>query len=123
VTDEIVVYTEDYHLVGASESIAELYGRFRSAILSLADGIEIAPQKHYVAFKKVRNIVGLKFQKSTLKLTINAKWGQLNDARQLARDVSEVGHHSTGDYQIQVSSDKDLEYIMSLIKQVLAIRN
>jgi predicted transport protein len=123
VTDEIVVYTEDQHLVGASESIAELYGRFRSAILSLADGIEIAPQKHYVAFKKVRNIVGLKVQKSTLKLTINAKWGQIDDARQLARDVSEVGHHSTGDYQIQVSSDKDLEYIMSLIKQVLSIRN
>ncbi len=123
VTDEIVVYTEDQHLEGASESITELYGRFRSAILSLADGIEIVPLKRYLAFKKERNIVGLKVQRSGLKLTLNAKWGQLNDARQLARDVSEVGHHSTGDYQIQVSSDKELEYIMSLIKQVLSIRN
>jgi predicted transport protein len=37
----------------------------------------------------------------------------------LAEDVSEKGHWGNGDYQIQVETDKDLEYIMSLIKQAI----
>jgi predicted transport protein len=45
--------------------------------------------------------------------------GELEDSKGLARDVSQVGHRGNGDYQLQVDSDKDLEYIMSLFKQVL----
>lgn len=37
----------------------------------------------------------------------------------MATDVSNVGHWGTGDYEVNVNSDKDLEYIMSLVKQVL----
>jgi predicted transport protein len=54
-----------------------------------------------------------------MKIFVGAKWGAIDDSKGLARDVSQVGHFGTGDYQIQVDSDKDLEYIMSLIKQVL----
>lgn len=119
VTDEIVVYTEDEHLQGVNEDIIELYERYRNAVLNLADDIDVVPQKHYVVFKKGKNIVGIKVQKSSLKLTINAKFGSLDDGKGLARDVSNIGHHSTGDYQIQVEDDKDFEYILSLIKQVI----
>lgn len=119
VTDEIVVYTEDEHLQGVNEDIVELYERYRNAVLNLADDIDVVPQKHYVVFKKGKNIVGIKVQKSSLKLTINAKFGSLDDGKGLARDVSNIGHHSTGDYQIQVEDDKDFEYILSLIKQVI----
>lgn len=119
VTDEIVVYTEDEHLQGVNDDIVELYEKYRNSIINLADDIDVVPQKHYVAFKKGRNIVGIKVQKSSLKLTINAKFGSLDDGKGLARDVSSIGHHSTGDYQLQVDDDKDFEYILSLIKQVI----
>lgn len=119
VTDEIVVYTEDEHLQSVNEDIVELYEKYRNSILNLADDIEVVPQKHYVVFKKGKNIVGIKIQKGSLKLTINAKFGTLDDGKGLARDVSNIGHHSTGDYQIQVDDDKDFEYILSLIKQVI----
>ena len=119
VADEIKVYTEDKHLDYASEEIAELYEKFKSATLNLADDIEVKPQKDYIAFKKDRNIVCYELQKKQMKIFIGAKWGSIEDSKGLARDVSEVGHFGTGDYQIQVDSDQDLEYIMSLIKQVL----
>jgi predicted transport protein len=50
---------------------------------------------------------------------INLKKGSLDDPKEIARDVSNVGHWGNGDYQIQVSDTKNLEYIMSLVKQAL----
>ncbi len=50
---------------------------------------------------------------------IGAKAGTLDDTKDIATDVSNTGHWGTGDYEVNVNSDKDLEYIMSLIKQVL----
>jgi predicted transport protein len=119
VTDEIVVYTEENHLENTTVEIAELYEKFKNAILNLSDGIEINPQKYYIAFKKDRNLVDVEVQKKSLKFGINLKLGELEDSKGLARDVSQVGHRGNGDYQLQVDSDKDLEYIMSLFKQVL----
>jgi len=119
ITDEIVVYDENYHLDNSSEEMVELYEKFRDAILNLTDGIEIDPQKYYIAFKKGKNLFDIEIQKKSLKIFINAKLGSLDDSKGIARDVSQVGHRGNGDYQIQIDSDKDLEYIMSLLKQVL----
>ena len=37
--------------------------------------------------------------------------------KKISRDVSNIGHNGNGDYEIQISSDDNLEYILSLIKQ------
>ena len=44
---------------------------------------------------------------------------QANQPKKLAQDISNIGHWGNGDYQIQVEDDKDLEYIMSLVKQAI----
>jgi predicted transport protein len=119
VTAEIKVYTEQDHIEKASDLTAELYEKFKAAILNLTDGIEVKPQKLYIAFKKGKNITDITIQKNSLKLFINAKAGQLDDPKNLAQDVSNIGHWGNGDYQIQVEDDSDLEYIMSLVKQAI----
>ena len=58
-------------------------------------------------------------QKRKMKIYIGAKSGTLDDPKGIAKDVSSIGHYGTGDYEVQVNSDKDIEYIMSLIKQVV----
>ena len=119
VKENIKVYTEEDHLKNVSDSIAELYEKFKSSILNLADNIEILPQKYYVAFKKGSNISDVEIQKKSLKIFINTKIGMLDDPKGLAKDVSNIGHRGNGDFQIQIENDNDLEYIMSLIKQVI----
>ena len=119
VTDEIKVYTEEDLFVFGSDETVELYQKFRDAILNLADGIEVKPLKQYIAFKKDTNIVCLNIQKKQIRMWIGAKYGTLNDAKGITKNVTELGHWGTGDYEIQVTGDNDLEYIMSLIKQVL----
>lgn len=123
VTNEIIVYTEDGHIAKASEAIADLYEKFRDAILNLSDGLELKPTKLYIAFKMNKNIADIEIQRQSLKIFLNATWGAIDDSKGLARDVSNVGHYGNGDYQIQVDNDNDLEYIMSLIKQVVKIKS
>lgn len=119
ISDEIKVYTEEDHRKSTSEGIYELYEQFRDAILNLASDIEIKPQKFYIAFKKNGNVACVEMKKKKMKIHIGAKAGTLDDPKGLAKDVSNIGHYGTGDYEVQVDSDKDLEYIMSLIKQVV----
>lgn len=119
VKENIKVYTEEDHYNNGSDYTIELYEKFKSSILNLTDGIEILPQKYYIAFKKGSNISDIEIQKKSLKIFINAKIGTLDDPKGLIKDVSNIGHRGNGDYQIQIENDKDLEYIMSLIKQVL----
>jgi len=118
VTEEIKVYTERDHIGKATDTIDELYEKFKSAITNLADDIVIIPKKQYIAFnKEKKNYCGITILKNSLKIFINLKGGELDDPKQLAKDVSKIGHWGNGDYQIQVETDNDLEYIMSLIKQ------
>lgn len=119
VKENIKVYTEEDHFKNGSDFTIELYEKFKTAILNLADNIEIIPQKFYIAFKKGSNISDIEFQKKALKIFINAKKGTINDPKGIVKDVSNIGHRGNGDYQIQIENDNDLEYIMSLIKQVI----
>ena len=118
VTAEIKVYTEEDHLNGASDEIKELYETYKNAILNLFDEVEIVPKKLYIAFKKDKNISDLVLLKKGLKIFINLKKGQLDDPKGLTKDVSETGHWGNGDYELIVSNTDNLEYVMSLIKQV-----
>lgn len=120
ITKEIQQYDEDYHLADKSDDIKELYEQFRDSILNLASDLETNPKKLYIAFKKQkRNIVYIEIQKKVLRITLNVKIGQLDDSKNLCRDVSNIGHWGVGDYQIDVSDTENLEYILSLIKQLV----
>jgi predicted transport protein len=120
ISKEIKVYTEDDHLKGKSDEITELYGRFKSAILELSSDIEIKPQKWYIAFKKNgTNISDIEVQRNTLKISVNIKAGKLDDPKGIMRNVSLIGHTLNGDYEIRVDNDKNLEYLMSLVKQAI----
>ena len=118
VTEEIKVYTEEDHIQKTTELIAELYQKFRQGVIQLADDIEIKPKKMEIGFRKASKVFAdICILKNSLKIWINLRKGKLDDPKQLAEDVSEKGHWGNGDYQIQVENDKDLEYIMSLVKQ------
>ncbi|MTK53115.1 MAG: hypothetical protein F8N35_06595 [Paludibacter sp.] len=123
ITKEIKVYTEEDHLSGKPDETVELYEKFKSAILDLSPDIEIKPQKWYIAFKKNgTNVSDIEIQKNTIKISVNLKVGKLDDPKHLMRDVSILkGHSLNGDYELRVDSDKDLQYIMSLVKQAVII--
>lgn len=116
IANEIKIYSEEEHLENSSEEIKELYKKFKIAILNFED-IEVKPKKKYIAFASNKNIVDIHPQRKALKMWINVSLGELDDPKQLARDVSSTGHWGNGDYELQVNSDEEFEYILSLVKQ------
>lgn len=62
----------------------------------------------------------MELQKHSLKMWLNAPFGSINDATGLAKNVANTEHWGNGDYEIRVTDDAELEYILSLVKQVLA---
>lgn len=118
VTKEIKVYTEDEHLEKGTEETKELYEILKSAILNL-DELELKTKKKYISFVSGSNVVDIHIQKNALKMWLNLQQGDLDDPKEIARDVSSVGHWGNGDYEIVMRTDEELEYILSLIKQSL----
>ena len=119
VAKEIKSFTEEEHIARVPEDIGELYTQFKSAILNLRADIDIQPKKDYIAFKKGSNIADITLLKKHLKMWINLKKGKLDDPKKITRDVSEIGHWGNDDYELIVEDDKNIEYIMSLIKQAV----
>lgn len=116
VAKEIKVYSEQEHLENAAEEIKELYEKFKSAILNF-DNVEVKPKKKYIAFVSGRNVIDIHPQKKALKMWLNMNVGELDDPKGITRDVSSTGHYGNGDYELQINSDENFEYILSLIKQ------
>ncbi len=116
IAKEIKVYSEQEHLQVSNDEIKELYDKFKIAILNF-DNIEIKPKKKYIAFISGRNVVDIHPQRKALKFWINMSKGELDDPKNITRDVSSTGHWGNGDYEIQINTDEDLEYILSLVKQ------
>lgn len=116
VAKEIKVYSEQEHLENSNEEIKELYEKMKNAILNF-DNIEVKPKKKYIAFVSGRNVVDIHPQRKALKIWINMTIGELDDPKEITRDVSSTGHWGNGDYELQINSDEHLEYILSLIKQ------
>lgn len=116
VDKEIKVYNEEDHLNGVTENIIQLYSDLKNKILEW-DNVDIEVKKLYIAFKGKNNITDVVIQNKALKLFINLKKGELEDYNAFARDISNVGHWGNGDYEILISNDDNLEYVLSLIKQ------
>ena len=117
------VYTEDRFLDSPkyTDETKELYLDIREKISDLND-TQIKVTKEYIGFIATKNFCSISFQKNNLKLWVNLKIGELTDTKGIARDVSNIGHYGMGDYEIHVTPNSDLEYIMSLIQQAYMIK-
>jgi len=52
-----------------------------------------------------------------MKQRLNLKQGQLDDPKELFRDVSHLGHWGVGDYEAKYDEKLEIDYLMSLVKQ------
>jgi predicted transport protein len=95
----------------------EFYEELKEKILNLGDNIEVRPRKHYIGFIANTNFVDIHLKKSKIKLWINLNKGELDDPKNIIRDVSNIGHWGNGDYEISIRPGFDLDYLMMLIRQ------
>lgn len=117
------IITESSHIKGKPKNIIALYEELKKEILSLNDDLKIVPVQTYITIKyKNKNIVGFNIQNNGLKVTLNAKMGELKGNKGVFKDVSKIGHNAPGDYEIIINSNEHNDYILELVKQVISLK-
>ena len=119
VSKEVKTYNEKEHFDGKSSIVFELYNILKNEILELGD-ITIKPTKQHIGFVGKRNIVDVVILKSKIKVFINLKFNELEDYKNIVRDVTKIGHWGNGDCEIIYKDVEEVEYLLSLIKQSFA---
>lgn len=102
-------YTFDEHLEGKPQTIQDLALAVRDVVTDLDPAIEEVPKKHYIAYKGSQNIVCVHLQEHRLQLYVKVDPKSIDDLPDIARDVTDIGHYGTGDLELSVSSEEDLE--------------
>jgi len=118
VAKEVKIYTEEEHLKGKPSEIIELYETIKNEILNLGD-IKVKANKQYIAFIGSRNIVDFVIQNKKLKMYINMKFPDIDDHKNIVKDITKIGSWGNGDCEVNFSSLEDIDYLVTLVKQSL----
>jgi len=110
-------YSYDDHKYLSSDHVRTLFDALKFEVLALDPCVSESVLKQYVAFKAETNFVDVVPQAKRLRLSLNMKVSQLDDPRNIAKDISEVGRWGNGDVEIGFESLDQLPYVMSLIRQ------
>lgn len=109
ITAATATYAFEQHLKNKSKAIRGLAMAVQEFVTGLDPAIEEVPKKHYVAYKTSQNIVCMEVQKQKIHLYLKLDPKKTKGPKALIRDVSEVGHFGTGDVEVTVRTDEDLQ--------------
>jgi predicted transport protein len=116
---EAPTYTIEDRYKGKSQAVIEMFEALRERVFALSEGDTITEKanKMYIGYKHGKNFVEVRLQSKLLQIWLDIKAEELDDPYQLARDVSKIGHHGTGDVEVRLADIKDLDKVMSLVEQ------
>jgi predicted transport protein/uncharacterized protein with ParB-like and HNH nuclease domain len=95
----------------------ELYQALKQRILNIDSSVSEEYKKLYIAFKTSTNFVDIVPQKKRLRLSLNLGMDEINDPKELCKDVSNLGRWGNGDVEVGFSSLDEIDDIMDLIHQ------
>jgi predicted transport protein len=90
----------------------------RAALMALGDDVQETMLRFYIAFKRIKNFACVEVRPTAAKILLFVKVDptSVNLEPGFTRDVSNIGHFGTGDLEITLSKQDDLERAMPLIK-------
>ncbi len=116
-TRKTAIYTLEEHYDNLNGTVLELFNTVRDYIISLDSSIEETPKKSYIAYKTSQNFVCLQTFKNRLRLYLKLNPEQINPMPEQARDVRNIGHDGTGDFELTIKHLTDFEETKQLINE------
>lgn len=115
-------YTIEDHPNLLSGKMRPIFEAFRREVLALDPCVTEDYLKLYVAYKAETNFVDVVPQANALRLSLNMKWPELIDPREICIDVSGKGRWGNGDVEVKLTSLEDLPYVLGLVRQSLELQ-
>ncbi|GAA6914795.1 DUF262 and DUF1524 domain-containing protein [Helicobacter pylori] len=97
----------------------ELFDILNKEIKALDERITENFNQDYISYKFSKNFVDIVVQTKDLKLYLNMKFNELQDEKNLARDMTNKGHLGNGDIEVKLETKENIPYCLGLIKQAL----
>ncbi|WP_024773421.1 DUF262 and DUF1524 domain-containing protein [Helicobacter pylori] len=97
----------------------ELFDILSKGIKALDERITKNFNQDYISYKFDKNFVDIVVQTKDLKLYLNMKFNELQDEKNLARDMTNKGHLGNGDIEVKLETKENIPYCLGLIKQAL----
>ncbi|MFP6102816.1 DUF262 domain-containing protein [Helicobacter pylori] len=97
----------------------ELFDILRKEIKALDERITEKFNQEYISYMFDKNFVDIVVQTKDLKLYLNMPFTELQDEKNLARDMTNKGHLGNGDIEVKLETKENIPYCLGLIKQVL----
>lgn len=97
----------------------ELFDILSKEIKALDERITEKFNQEYISYMFDKNFVDIVPLKNGLKLYLNMPFNELQDEKNLARDMTNKGHLGNGDIEIKLETKENIPYCLGLIKQAL----
>ncbi|QQW92331.1 DUF262 domain-containing protein [Helicobacter pylori] len=97
----------------------ELFDILSKEIKALDEKIVEKFNQDYISYKFSKNFVDIVPLNKGLKLYLNMKFNELQDEKNLARDMTNRGHLGNGDIEVKLETKENIPYCLGLIKQAL----
>lgn len=122
ITRASATYTFEQHLETKSEKIRQIVFDIREFIMNLDSAMEEVPKKFYVAYRTSQNIVCMEVKQNKIILYLKLNPREVPNPPSNSRDMSETGHYGTGNFQLSISNEEEVEsakgYIVSAYEKV-----
>lgn len=104
-------------LAKASAEIRDRFESLKAFAQALGDDVQIKTLKHYIAFKRIKNFAAVEIHPQDKKIIVfvKADFDGVHLESGFTRDVRNIGHFGTGDLELTIGSDDDLERAKPLI--------
>ncbi|MFN5134154.1 MAG: DUF5655 domain-containing protein, partial [Chitinophagaceae bacterium] len=116
-TRKNATYTLEEHFENLEDNILELFNAVRDYIVTIDSSIEETPKKNYIAYKTSQNFACLQTYKKKLTLYLKLNPDEVNPMPIQGRDVREIGHFGTGDFELTIKDLNDFEETKYLINE------
>ena len=110
------IYTVEQHFKDKPDPIKELAQSVRDFLVDLDSAVEEVPKKCYIAYKISQNFVCMEIHKAKVLLYVKLDPKTI-DSPKNARDVTNIGHYGTGNLELSVKNQSDLEIVKPLLEQ------
>lgn len=111
--EDIEDVKEEYYVSSFTSKLSptklNLFHEIQDFINGLDDTVEEVPKKLYIAYKTTQNVVCIETHKNKVVLYLKLDPLNIPDLPSICRDVTKIGHYGTGNLELTISKDEDIE--------------
>ncbi|WP_407836210.1 transporter [Streptomyces sp. DSM 116496] len=105
----------------AAGAMAQLTAVVDEVLLGLGEDVSKVERKQYDAYQRLRNFACVTRRQDRLLAYLKAPPAAVELVPGFTRDVTGLGHHGTGDLEVQLRSERDVERAIDLFRLSYAV--